>query len=327
MSRREQVLRAVRFESPDYLPLLYFNGDRSDSDLIMTDVEQHFLGADRNRSEWGFTWHRADETMGQPSEPVIDHVDDLARYVPPDADAVGRFAAGAALMEEYGTDRYYIAALGLTGFTIMTFLWGFSRLLEDLHLRPEVVSALADVVFDTENRIIERIPKHGYDAVAFFDDWGTQSGMIVSPSTWREVFAPRYRAQFELCRALGLDVYFHSCGNYRPIVSDLFAAGVDLLNVSQPNVYDLGELATTFAGRRCFVFPVSYQTTSITGSCEEIRAAVSELVELFAAPEGGLIGYVEEYESIGMSEENYRCCIDAFRNIGRAPFTPAGPKR
>jgi hypothetical protein len=30
-----------------------------------------------------------------------------------------------------------------------------------------------------------------------------------------------------------------------------------------------------------------------------------------------LIGYVEEYSSIGMSRENYRACICAFRELGR----------
>ena len=30
----------------------------------------------------------------------------------------------------------------------------------------------------------------------------------------------------------------------------------------------------------------------------------------------GLIGYIEEYGSIGLSEENYQACIDAFHDIG-----------
>ncbi len=33
-------------------------------------------------------------------------------------------------------------------------------------------------------------------------------------------------------------------------------------------------------------------------------------------PDGGLIGYIEEYQSIGLSEQNYQACIDAFRAIG-----------
>jgi uroporphyrinogen-III decarboxylase len=219
-------------------------------------------------------------------------------------------------MRQYGPDRYYVAALGLTGFTIMTFLWGFSRLLEDLYLDRETVESLADIVFGTEESLIRRIPGRGYDAVAFFDDWGTQSGMIISPELWRAVFNERYRRQFELYHDFGLDVYFHSCGAYLPIIGDLIEAGVDLLNVSQPNVYDVGALGRRFAGSVCFVCPVSYQTTSISGSCDEIRASVSEMIGAFATPTGGMIGYVEEYASIGLSEENFNCCVRAFRELG-----------
>ena len=32
---------------------------------------------------------------------------------------------------------------------------------------------------------------------------------------------------------------------------------------------------------------------------------------------GGLIGYIEEYHSVGMSAENYQSCVDAFREIGK----------
>jgi uroporphyrinogen decarboxylase len=316
-SRKEQVERAVRFESPDYVPLFYFNGDRSDSDIVMIDVEQHFLGRGRDRSEWGFRWSRSDDTMGQPGAPILVSSETIARYQKPDVMDSYRFIPGDSIRGEYGDDRYYIASLGLTGFTIMSFLRGFSELLEDFYLDPETAGRIADIVFGTEERLIEAVHLHGgYDGIAFFDDWGTQSGMIVSPELWRDFFKPRYRRQFDLCHACGLSVYFHSCGRYEPIIPDLIESGVDFLNVSQPNVYDIPELGGKYAGQVCFVCPVSYQTTSISGSCDEIRSAVSELADSFLTPTGGLVGYVEEYESIGLSDENYRCCVDAWRSIG-----------
>ena len=314
-NRVETVKRAVRFEDPEYVPLLYFNGDRSDSDIIMIDVEHHFGGAGKNRSEWGFDWHRADETMGQPSAPVISAGNELGSYRPPDANATGRFDVANATFERYGVDRYYLASLGLSGFTIMSFLWGFSRLMEDLILDPAKIADLADVVFDTESEIITRAASLSFSGVAFFDDWGTQSGMVISPGLWRERFKERYRRQFELCHAHNLDVYFHSCGFYQPIIGDLIDIGVDMLNLSQPNVYDVSALGDEFGGRVCFVCPVSYQTTSISGSCEEIQQSVQKLADAFAMANGGFVGYVEEYESIGLSDENYRCCVEAFRNL------------
>jgi len=40
------------------------------------------------------------------------------------------------------------------------------------------------------------------------------------------------------------------------------------------------------------------------------------LVESLGRFDGGLIGYVEEYGSIGMSEQNYAACVAAFRDLG-----------
>ena len=315
MSRLDTVRRAINFEYPAYIPLLYFNGDRNDSDIIMIDVEHHFGGTGENRSEWGFVWNRADNTMGQPDAPVLTTRSELGSYRSPDADSPGRLESAHSEFERYGVDRYYLASLGLSGFTIMSFLWGFSRLMEDLILEPATISDLADIVFHTEMKIIEKAASLPFNGIAFFDDWGTQSGMIMSPGLWREHFKERYRLQFQLCHAHHLDVYFHSCGFYQPIIEDLIEIGVDMFNLSQPNVYDISTLGVEFRGRVCFVCPVSYQTTSISGSCEDIQRSVVELADAFALCSGGFIGYVEEYESIGMSDENYRCCVDAFRNL------------
>ena len=141
--------------------------------------------------------------------------------------------------------------------------------------------------------------------------------LILSPSLWRRHFRERYRRQFALAHELGLEVYFHSCGYIREIIPDLIEVGVDMLNLSQPNLYDIQELGRSFGGQVCFVCPVSYQTTSISGSVQEIYADVRSLIEHLGRFHGGLIGYVEEYSSIGMSQENYQACIRAFRELGR----------
>ena len=65
------------------------------------------------------------------------------------------------------------------------------------------------------------------------------------------------------------------------------------------------------------MMPISYQTVSIKGTPEEIRAEARRLYDLLGTPAGGFIGYVEEYGVMGMSAENYRACGQAFRELGR----------
>ena len=316
MDRRENVIRTVHFSGPEYVPVLFFNQDKEQSDIIVVDVVHHFTGPEENISEWGFTWNKLDGTMGQPDRELVTDPEDLSGLSVPDTAAAERFSSIVTEREKYGKDRYYLAGIALSGFTVMTFLYGFENTLETLYQNPDSLEKLADLVFQYEMDIISELPEYGFDGVAFYDDWGTQQSLMVSPDLWRSFFKHRYREQFDLAHKLGLDVYFHSCGYYYEIIPDLLEIGVDILNISQPNLYDIGSLGRVFAGDVCFLCPVSYQTTSISGTEEDIFRAVASMLSNLATPDGGFIGYVEEYSSIGMPPENYHACIRAFRELG-----------
>lgn len=313
--RRDQVIKALTFQNPSYVPIYYFNQDQDKSDLVAFEVQRHFIGPNKDRSEWGFGWNRMDETMGQPLSNLIDEPAQLADLVVPDAADPQRFIGIESFNQQYD-DRFRMASLALSGFTTMSFLRGFNNLMMDLAEDPDFVDALADVVFGFEEQLIAQLPAHHFDAVAFFDDWGTQKGMIISPAAWRRFFKPRYIHQFNLAHRLGLKVYFHCCGYYPQIIPDLIEIGVDMLNISQPNLYDIPNLGQKYGGKVCFVCPVSYQTTSISGTREDIFQAVQVLINSFGRFNGGLIGYVEEYHSLGMSTANYQACVDAFKTLG-----------
>lgn len=316
MDRRDNVLKAIHRTGPEYVPLFYFNADREDSDIIMADVVRHYMGPSRDRSEWGFTWERADETMGQPTAPLLTDFEDLPKIAVPDPFDPSRFEDLRKERRKYGSDRFYLASLVLSGFTTMTLIYGFEAVMTSLLTDIEHLSRLADLVFGFEEAIIKQIPAYQYDGVAFFDDWGTQNALMISPDLWRRFFRPRYERQFTAVHEAGMYVYFHSCGYYPQIIPDLIDIGVDLLNISQPNLYDIESLGREFGGKVCFVCPVSYQTTGITGTRDDIYSDVTRLVEHLGRFDGGLIGYVEEYHSIGMPPENYRWCCEAFRELG-----------
>ena len=316
MRRKERVLRALTMNNPDQLPLVYFYGDRSNSDIIMIDIVDHFGGENEDRSEWGFGWERMDGTMGQPLSKMLIDLDEVDDIVVPEIDEERRLRRVSGAMAKYGNDRFYIASLVLSGFTIMTALRGFHETLLDLYTDPERLGVLADKVFGFEESLIRLTPKYRFDAIAFFDDWGMQENMIISPGIWRSFFKERYRRQFDLIHDLGMKVYFHCCGYFPEIIPDFIEIGVDFLNISQPNLYDFRWIGAEFSGKVCFVCPVSYQTTSVNGGRDDIFGDVQELIESLDARRGGLVGYLEEYETIGVTRENYDACEEAFRTLG-----------
>ena len=81
-----------------------------------------------------------------------------------------------------------------------------------------------------------------------------------------ELFKPRYARQFALAHELGLHTWYHCCGEFLAIMEDFREIGVDVLNISQPNVNDMAEVGRRLRGRQCFMMPISYQTVSISGT-------------------------------------------------------------
>lgn len=312
MTSRERVKRAIRFKKPDRLPVVMFNRDFEEGDIIICDIIKHFQGAKKDRSEYGFSWERLDGTMGQPRNIVLSDWEQLETLPFPEAKNPDRFAQAFEKRKAFGDEKYYVASLCLSGFTVMTFLRGFENAVCDLYEEPEMMEKLAEKVFGFEEQVIREAAGKGFSAIGFFDDWGTQDRLLIDGKKWRDFFKPLYKRQFDLCHSLGMDVYFHCCGYIYDIIPDFIELGVDMLNISQPNLFDIPKLGREFGGKVCFVCPVSYQTTSITGTREDIFRDVQILKDNLGCENGGLIGYVEEYSSMGMSEENYQACKEAF---------------
>ncbi|NLC68308.1 MAG: hypothetical protein GX754_05880 [Clostridiaceae bacterium] len=47
LDSKQQVKKAINMQGPEYVPLLFFNKDQEQSDIILIDVGRHFLGDNR----------------------------------------------------------------------------------------------------------------------------------------------------------------------------------------------------------------------------------------------------------------------------------------
>ena len=322
--RKERVRRSIEFRRPDRVPIVFWNHDQSEGDVMLYHLA---LGTPGNGSanawdwsvnEWGYHLEKlGDGTMGHPVEPVYLELPQAHEIKQPALREEERMSAVPAFFETCG-DRYRLASFDLSGFTIYTLLRGFENAMQDFLLEPEGFSILMDRIVDFESDLIRMAARHGFDGIHFADDWGTQSGLMISPEMWWRLFKPRYARQFSLAHELGLHTWYHCCGEFLPIMEDFHEIGADVLNISQPNVNDGGEVGRRLRGRQCFLMPISYQTVSIRGTPEEIYAEARRLYGHLAVPAGGFIGYVEEYSVMGMSAENYRACGEAFRRLSPA---------
>jgi hypothetical protein len=302
--RRETVIKAIRHENPERIPLLYAYSLEK-SDIVNIPVVNHFLPG--GISEWGFEWdHLGNQLlMGQPKGQVIKGYDRLGDFTPPDPFSPLRFSHVAQTMEKYGPDRFYKANFILSGFAIMTMLRGYNGIMEDLYLERVSAEKLCDLVFGFENEVIKQLPKHGFSAVGLADDWGTQTSLMINPEMWREIFKPRYKEQIALAHSLGLYVYMHSCGYIFDIIGDLIEIGLDILNPGQPDINNVSEMGGCFGGRICFACPPSYQGAAVSGDREAVVSQIRQYKNCLLK-NGGLIGIIpEDSAPLGISKETF----------------------
>jgi len=108
----------------------------------------------------------------------------------------------------------------------------------------------------------------------------------------------------------------HSRGRIYDFVPYFIDAGVDVLNMQQPQLYGIEDLGRRFGGEICFPATADIQRMLPSGSPEIVGAEVRELVENWSTPKGGLIvqSYVDP-ESLELKPEMNRWMLQAFAGL------------
>ena len=319
MTSKEIVYRAVEMRDPPRAPIYFCNRDldRADTACVSFGPDAAFKPSVPEATEWGYLWKTLDGTMGQPEGlPKLADAAKIESYIPPDPRAPGRLENVSKFIEE-NRDRFTVFGVGISGFNGATFLRGMEDFLADLYTDRALADRVLDIVYGFENGIIEQANDYPIDAMGFGDDLGTQNGLIISPSLWREVFKPRYAEQFEMVHRSGKKVWFHSCGQVFDIIGDLIDIGLDRIELLQPDLLGVERLSREFGGKICFCCSIDHQRRAITGTRDEIFAYAKFLNDQLGRFHGGFIAYVEDYASLGMSEDNYQWIREAFETLPR----------
>lgn len=172
-------------------------------------------------------------------------------------------------------------------------LAGMERFLELMAWRPGVAEAilehLSDFFYGYSERYFEAT-RGRLDLFFMGDDYGLQSGPMISPAMFRRFLLPHLRRLFDLAKRYGLLVMMHSCGSIRAFIPDLLEAGMDLLDPVQVRAegMDIESLKRDFGRELTFHGSIDTQQTLPHGSVADVEAEVRSRLELFAE-DGGFI--------------------------------------
>lgn len=123
-------------------------------------------------------------------------------------------------------------------------------------------------------------------------DYGTQRGLIISPTMFRRYFKDLYVNFYrEIKKNFDVEIFFHSCGGIGPIIPDLIEAGVTILDPLQSGAagMDPKSLKQKYGKSLTFHGGIDIQTFLPRATPEEVRARRQEMTEILGADGGGFI--------------------------------------
>lgn len=242
MTSYERTCSAIEFTYPDRIPVItdMLNPDFDGDVIAVYCKSSKSLESIENTDQWGCVWEHTDvENMGMVKEILVRQVEDLANISAPDPTDARRYDELAPVLERARQENKYVVFNGVKNddsaiFERMQHLHGFAETLMDIVADAEFMEKLADIVLSYQLRQIEYVSRvfgsliHGYRMP---DDWGTQTGLIISPKTWLDFFAPRYKVLFDKIHKVGWHVWMHSCGRINDILPSWKKVGLDVINI------------------------------------------------------------------------------------------------
>lgn len=271
----------------------------------------------RWKDAWGATWASLTEyDKGEVVAAAIEDWGQLDTYCPPDLGRAEDYAEVASLFEKE-RDRFRIGGLEGFPFSVAQDIRRLDNYLCDLALEAENVRRLHALIREPLLRSIDRYAEIGADAVMFWEDWGTQDRLLVSPQMWREIFRPDFETLVGRAHRRGLKVIMHSCGAIGSILDDLVEVGIDCLQLDQPSLHGIDTLAERYGGRVAFWCPVDIQRTLQTRDEGKIRREARALVEKLGGFGGGFIaGCYTNNRALGLDPKFQNMASDEFVRWG-----------
>jgi uroporphyrinogen decarboxylase len=320
MTDRDNLLKAIRFETPDYIPMLFHINsacwNHYDQEALKDLIEAHpflFPGYERPKGRvtpiwfdlarkdrphtdpWGCVWTTTDNGItGCVHQHPLSSWDSFVDYAPPDpARSTGLSPidwdeAKKSVSETRKNGGVVTGGLP-HGHTFLRLLniRGYDNLLVDMMNEDPRLVRLIAMIADFNAEVVRRWIALEPDILSYPEDLGMQVGPMISPCLFRQHIKPIYQSLMQPARDRGIIVHMHSDGDIRLLVDDLIDGGVEVINL-QDLVNGIDWIAARFAGRICVDLDIDRQDITARGAPRDIDALIRGEVEKIGSKQGGL---------------------------------------
>lgn len=341
MTERENYLRAVRFETPEHIPMKFYINESCwnhyPQEFLLELIEKHPLlfpdfekpelpyvpeyrnvavKAEPYLDDFGCLWETAEDGItGTVVRHPLDTWEKFADYKAPDPEKVmgignidwAAEAADIQAMQNAGK----LVSRGLRhGHTFLQLcdIRGYQNLLCDMVDEEPELPKLIELVENFNMHIIQKYADLKADVIEYAEDLGMQVGPMLAPDQFRTYIKPSYQRLMQPARKNGILVHMHSDGDIRLLADDLIDGGVDILNL-QDTVNGIDWIAERFSGKVCIDLDIDRQFITVRGTPADIDGLIREEVSKIGRKEGGLSMVYGLYG--GVPPENVKAVMDA----------------
>lgn len=333
MTSRERVLRAVRREETDRVPVDVELTNEMQGILLshfrLPDAEDLFrlFGRDFRRVYARYMGPQRHAPNGDPAD-----VFGVASGGPTYADTLGyrplAHAESVAEVErhewpdpdwwDYSTiqeqcDRQ--ADFAVTGGEWSPFfcqacnMVGIGRFLEMMLEAPDVAEAILSHIADYYVTCSRRYFEAGRGKIDIFfvgDDYGGKNGLLMSPALWRKLIRPQLARLYALADEYDVLMMQHSCGSIRPVIGDMVELGLNILDPVQTAAADMEPegLKREFGDVLTFHGGVNTEGTLPFGTPDEVYEETKHLMSVLGGGGGGYIVCASQYLQHDIPVEN-----------------------
>ena len=202
------------------------------------------------------------------------------------------FEGFANRLDEWG--EYALMASGASVWQHATFLRGIEQMLVDFVAAPELAEFLMDKFVNFYEVYFDRMLSAAggkIDILRVADDLAMQHGLLISPAFFDRYIVPRLRRLVEMAHYHGAKVMFHSCGAVAPLIDQIIALGVDVLDpiqVAADGMQPEG-IKKRFGGRICLHGAIDTQHLLPRGTSTEVAQTMRQMIDILGRNGGYII--------------------------------------
>lgn len=318
MTQKQNYLRAVHFERPDYIPMSFCINESCwqnyPQDFLCEQIERHPLLFENYQipelpyipeyapvarkkepytDDFGCVWKTTEDGItGTVTEHPLMDWNNFQTYHAPNPDfctGIGPVDWGEMKKSIHDTpDILHMGGLrhGHT-FLQLCDLRGYENLIFDMMDEEPLLWELIAMVETFNLGIVRHFLECGVDIMTYPEDLGMQIGPMLSPENFRTYIKPSYRRLIAPAKQKGIPVHMHSDGDIRTLAADIIENGVEIINL-QDLVNGIDWIRDRLAGKVCIDLDIDRQKITRFGTSKEIDALIQEEVRKLSTRQGGL---------------------------------------